>query len=444
MRYLSVLVVTLLLTMGVYSVMAQDKMTAPASQPQSTQVSEETKASIRQDIVRLKGQLDADRKNNAPIQKLYVTMQALLIDYSLVGETASSDAAALRKEADTAAINNPQVLKDGIPKDFPVTAMRKPSPLTKEVAIKKLEYLESLSRQGKSFIPTFIQTAQIGSAINDLRASPDTAGTPLTEALVDNSKDRSFRIICAQTLRESGASTTPILFPKLENIIRDAHDAPILRIYAAYFILRDNKKITGQMRSYIKRTSMQFMREGQEKTSVRMLLLPQFKDDRETQDFMISQLESKQDLGPTLATIGKMRSTLAVKPIKKLIGTHRKDKDFPLTRAYLALGQIGGDEAYKTLITCLNEEPVELERDMILRAIGLTKHQGAKEILIDYLRSKPVGYYTASLAGLAYLADPSTIPVLENELNRDLEPYLKQEINRTIQYINHGGREPEW
>ncbi len=69
--------------------------------------------SIRQDITRLKWQLDEYRKNHAPMQKLYLTMRALLIDYSLVGEARSSDALALNKEADHLQRTYPDVLNKG-------------------------------------------------------------------------------------------------------------------------------------------------------------------------------------------------------------------------------------------------------------------------------------------------------------------------------------------
>ncbi len=106
---------------------ADDQVAAIAQgQPQSTQVSEQTKVSIRQDIARLKTQLEDFRKNRASLQKQYLTMRALLIDYSLVGEAQSPEALALNKEADHLQQTYPQVLNHGISINPPAPEKKKP------------------------------------------------------------------------------------------------------------------------------------------------------------------------------------------------------------------------------------------------------------------------------------------------------------------------------
>lgn len=76
----------------------------------STQISAEQKASIRNDLDRQRTQLQAYRKGKMQLRDAYLTMRAMLINYSLIGEATSPEAQAIQKEADELQRKYPKVV----------------------------------------------------------------------------------------------------------------------------------------------------------------------------------------------------------------------------------------------------------------------------------------------------------------------------------------------
>lgn len=83
---------------------------ALAGTVQAEQISAEKKAAIREDIGRLKMRLKDYRKGKMQMREGYLTMRALLINYSLIGEAASPEAQVIQKEADELQQKYPKVL----------------------------------------------------------------------------------------------------------------------------------------------------------------------------------------------------------------------------------------------------------------------------------------------------------------------------------------------
>lgn len=94
----------------------------------TAQISAEQKMAIRKDLDRQKSQLQAYRKDKKQLRDVYLTMRAMLINYSLIGEAASPEAQKIQKEADELQAKYPKVLNN--PPAMPKYVAPKKKPFT--------------------------------------------------------------------------------------------------------------------------------------------------------------------------------------------------------------------------------------------------------------------------------------------------------------------------
>lgn len=314
----------------------------------------------------------------------------------------------------------------------------KTSGLTRESATEHLKHIEAWSKQTKSLTPT-----QMTSAIMELKNNPEVSVPLLFESFRDASKKRDFRADCGEILSEMKEPISPEQVQALTALMRNSHEEPLLRIYAAQFMLRDNA-IASTSKSEILNMADRFLQEGKEKAFVRLSIMPQFVGDAKAVKVMLKELQRGSEIGPSLWVLGKLKGREAIQPIAQLLGSQFDNKDFPKTRAYLSLGEIGGGQAYDVLLGYLGKERKETKQHIILRAIGLTRDPRAKNFLIDYLQNKPIDFYVSTLRGMQYFGDGTLIPVLEKELQRPLPAYEKSMLEKTIKAIKDGQTNPEW
>lgn len=314
--------------------------------------------------------------------------------------------------------------------------------LGRQDAKDKIELIEKWSRQDKSLQPKFLKEMRVSNAISDLQKNPSVGVPLLTEAFVDKTKDRNFRIHCAQILRDAGRPIPSDGLAKMEVTVRDASEDLVVRVDAAHFLIRDRKPLAPAVKRSVIALARDALRKDTQNPHVRLMIIRPLVGDSDAEELMLDELRRKADLDPTVLLLGKMKSGRAIDPIVRLLRSG--DKGFHKTRGYLALGEIGGPQAFDALKTFLQQNPGEMDRRMILIGLGLTKDSRARSILLDHFHSAGVEYFGASLQGLRYLGDKSVIPILEKELEKPLTPGQSQIIRRTIFSINAGGESPDW
>jgi HEAT repeat protein len=283
----------------------------------------------------------------------------------------------------------------------------------------------------------------VRDAVIEVQGNPETAVPLLTDVVADKKRERNFRVNCAQMLREIGTPVSPAYWPKLEETIKDNSEDAVIRIDAAYFLLRADKQLSTTTKNFILDIAERFLRDGTERAHVRMMIMRQMVGNPRATDIMLNQINRGIDLGPSIHVLGKLKDQRAIDPIARLLEAHRKERQFPRTRAYLALGEIGGRKTYDILIQCLPKEQDETEQHSLLLGIGLSRDSRAKAMLLGLLK-KPESYM-AAVDGLRYYGDKSVVPVLEAELQRkDLSETRKYVVRRTIDALEKGETTPVW
>ncbi|MEK7389444.1 MAG: HEAT repeat domain-containing protein, partial [Elusimicrobiota bacterium] len=173
-----------------------------------------------------------------------------------------------------------------------------------------------------------------------------------------------------------------------------------------------------------------------------------FPNDGEVEQFLVkaAKTESNQSRRDGLLhMLGKRKSNAVVVMVRGELKANNPERLFSKSRMYLALGDVGSQDAYNVLVTQLPRERDRTSHSQILMAIGVTKNPAAKDLLIGELK-KPWQVNTwAAVEGLRFLGDPSVTPILEAELNRDVPaPSYKETVRRAISKINTGDDKPFW
>lgn len=283
----------------------------------------------------------------------------------------------------------------------------------------------------------------VASAIVDLRANPDASIPVLIEGFIEKHNDRNFRALCAHTLREMGAPIPSDSFQKLEGLFRDLREDPLLRVDAAHFLIRDHRNTPRSLKDGVLALASELLRSNKESAHVRLLLIRPLMNESRAHTIMLDELDRKSDLDQTLLLVGKMRILQAVPTITNLLANHSQGNRFSRTRAYLALGEIGGAQAANALIVAYRNHPKRMDRRILLLALGLSKDSRAKRILLDNLKQRG-DTYGAAIQGLGYLGDKSTVAALQQELEETAAPDKKSALRRAVVAIDSGGATPDW
>lgn len=290
------------------------------------------------------------------------------------------------------------------------------------------------------------ETAQLlttDAAILDLANNPESAGPPLLDIFLDKTRGRDFRANCGDIFSHARTAAPPNYSAPLTNIMRDTKEDSRLRVYAAEFLLRD-KHISTSTKSAILSMTEQFLREGKEQANIRLSIFPEFAGDSRAISIMLKELERGGEMGPTLWTLGKLKGRSAVPVIAKLLATQGDNKDFPKSRAYLAIGEIGGTQSYDQLLNYFSAEKDRTMRHVIVYAIGLSRDTRAKDYLLKQLNHAANPYYVSALKGLQYFGDASVLPRLELEIQKGLPPYEELCVKKTMLAIKAGDTNPSW
>jgi hypothetical protein len=314
--------------------------------------------------------------------------------------------------------------------------------MTSEEATKKLDFVEQWSRNNAATRAS--RLIELNQTIAMLQSGGSVATQLLFERLADKKRELAFRANCAQMIREMGAAIPAAELPAIRAMIGGSREDTSLRIYAAHFLLRD-KQAAESDKKVILDLAENIMRSGGDKANVGLLIMPHFRGNARASQIMLDELKRGGEQGPSLHVLGKVGHPGAVGPIESLLNSRFSDRAFPYkTRAYLALGEIGGPRAYDSLLGYLAREKSEREQHMIVRGLGLTRDPRAKAQLLRYLSDGPDHFYTSALRALQYFGDTSVIPELERELARQQNPHRRQKIQALIEALKAGRTAAEW
>src|SRR5208282_3975482 len=137
----------------------------------------------------------------------------------------------------------------------------------------------------------------------------------------------------------------------------------------------------------VKQIAFDLVKKGKSPGLVYNLVLSHFQGDAEVETFLLDKLKTDPDKNSAIQALGKIRSARALDEIKNLLDSNEAGKSFHKVRAYLAMGDIGGDKAFDYLMEYFKKEKPSLDKDDILFAIGRTKTSRAKVFLIDRLQN---------------------------------------------------------
>jgi hypothetical protein len=283
---------------------------------------------------------------------------------------------------------------------------------------------------------------------NELKKVPSDAITFIKKDLVDKKKKGEYRLFCLNYLEDPLVvkKIPDSLYKDLYLVIYDEKDDIYIRLKTAGFLLRNYKKISTEEKEQIKKFSLDKFKDKRYHIHVRGHLLPLFVGDADVENILLDLLKDTQEMPFVLSPLGKIKSKKAMPIIVDMLNSKDAGVKFAKVRGYLALGDIGGDEACKRLIEFFDKEKDYMEKSNIINAIGRTRSKMAEQILLKYLDSDSPGSaslnFYAALDGLKYYGDPAMISHLEEKLKKEQDQYRIWAIKKTIEAIKNGDITP--
>lgn len=288
---------------------------------------------------------------------------------------------------------------------------------------------------------------KLQEAIRTLRENLGDATPSLVDCLTDKGKSRAARMVCSLVMRNGAGNIGLRRRERLLALMRDAGEDQPPRIEAAAILLRNKPEPSPALKREIRRMAISLYKTGEHKDHIMMSVFDQFPDDVEVRDFIVDQLSEEPNASRRdglILVLGKRKFKGLIPIIEKELNSGNPERLFSKTRMYLALGDIGGEQAFDLLVKSLDKEKDSSGKAMILRGIGVTKHAGAKVFLLSHVKEDPGQYGAAALRGLEFLGDPSVIPVLEGELEKGYTGSRRDLILLTIERIRTGDTRTPW
>ena len=288
---------------------------------------------------------------------------------------------------------------------------------------------------------------QLNEAVEKLLGRPEQSTPRLFGCFADKSKARDSRMLCVRVLQKMGVPGVSYQQDLLK-IMRDSKEDPLPRVDAATMLLEDHANTTPAIVKEIKQLAFALYREESSKDYVVNRILNRLPSDMDVEQFLVKAAKTEPDQSRRdglLHILGKRKSKAVVAMVVSELKSNKPEHLFSKSRMYLALGDVGSQEAYDALVVQLPREKDHKSHSQILMAIGATKNPRAKALLVKELQ-KPWQVNTwAAVEGLRFLGDPSVIPVLESELNRDVPaPSYKETVRSAISKIKSGDDKPFW
>lgn len=286
---------------------------------------------------------------------------------------------------------------------------------------------------------------RIQQEIAAVRKNPGPAVAELVRTFAKRSGGHELRRECALALWDLPIAAGTPDYDTVLRVVNDEREHPAMRLEAAGILVHSVKPLPPETLERVRRLAFEQMPNGEVTHLALFRVLEWLPGDAKSEIFLINEL--KRNPGDEMRNngivwaLGRMNAKRAVKPIlDALLGAPGAPKLYR-TRGYLALGGIGGKEAYDALMKCRETETGSIQKAHILEALGATKDPRAAKFLVGQL--DPVGVdYSAVVRGLVYLGDPGVIPALEEEYRR-LPPaerfdYNREWLRRAIENIRKG------
>lgn len=288
---------------------------------------------------------------------------------------------------------------------------------------------------------------QLGKAVEKVLGRPTESMPRLFNCFADKTKSKDSRMLCVRVLQKIGKPDSTYRASML-SIMRDRKDNPFPRIDAAAMLLEDRASLSAAEATEIKQLGFMLYREEPYKDYVAGRILNRFSNDTEVEQFFVTAAKTETDHSRRdglLHILGKRKNKAIIGLIRTELKSNKPERLFSKARMYLALGDVGTQEAFDLLVEQLPREKNSTAHSQIRMAIGVTKNPGAKDVLVKELK-KPWDMTTwSAVEGLRFLGDPGTIPILEAELTRGIPDSGYQEnVRRAIDRIKAGDDKPFW
>jgi len=275
---------------------------------------------------------------------------------------------------------------------------------------------------------------------------PLQAVPALMEIVADKNRNWGFRDSCLLILDQEKYSRhlLPDNFQQISSIAVDQKEDPQLRIDASDMILRDYKNAPLSIRQAIKQAAFDMSKAKWGAGLVYQRVLAHYAGDPDVENFLLDRLDTDANKNSAILALGKIRSQRALEKIVSLLDSEQAGKSFVKVRAYLAIGDIGGDKAFDYLVHYRKKEKSSLDQDSILTAIGRTKTTRGRDFLLDRLQNNPGTADLVILSAIKFSGDASAIPTLQQELQKPRSAESKRALQNTISALQMGDDSTPW
>jgi hypothetical protein len=278
-----------------------------------------------------------------------------------------------------------------------------------------------------------------------LKQHPKEAIPLLVAATLDTSLDEGYRdtCLCLLSQDEMKANLSPANYRQILTIVKDANAWALLRIHAGGIILRQYKALPKEMRLSIKEMALGLVAADKIVGQVYNLVLSHYTGDIEVEDLLLKRLETDKDKNAAILVLGKVRSIHALNRIIELLDSDEAGKSFYKVRAYLAIGDIGGDRAFDYLERYQPKEKYTSDAAAIFTAMARTRTERGRKMLLARITDHSA-IDLAVLDGIKIGGGPEFIPILEKELKKPKNAANKAAIERVLVALRLGDDSTIW
>jgi hypothetical protein len=295
-----------------------------------------------------------------------------------------------------------------------------------------------------------LRSISIAGGERDLREAvkrdPESSIGVLVETVTDPTIKNHVRGIALSTLQDKEVFHH-VSSSSLSALIRSLPRAgakDYLTFAIAKVAAKDVGRLTESDRNELKAFALNHLDDPKYGDTLPVGLLNQFPNDHDVRSALIARLKTTKDKNVTVQALGHIKAHEAIPDLEQMLN-EPSPKGVYKTRIILAIGEIGGDKAFKILRSQFDREKDRLEKPMIIMAIGLTKTSSAKQFLIPLLEDKKKKFLSSTLNAFKFLGDPKTIPLLEARRNdATLDFSEKAAIDSAIRAIKVGNDRPWW
>lgn len=293
-----------------------------------------------------------------------------------------------------------------------------------------------------------VPDARLEGAVNSAIKNHEAVAHELLSCFLKKSTRSHNRMLCAEVLRQSKFEVPAIERGRLMEELRDSRAEQLIRITAASILLAGDPQPSPSQIQMIKEAMFLLFKQSKFQDVITISVFSRLSGDSEVEEKLLDHLRREShrvNRDGLLYALGKRKSHALIPIIRKELDSGVPDRLFSKARMYLALGDIGGSEAAQLLVRQLNRETDWGTKDLILWALGATKTAEGRYALLNQLKDQETGLHVATLFGLKFLGDASTIPEIQHYLSSgNVSEYRRRVGEAAIEGISQGNATLSW